>query len=101
MSTKITLMYDAPESPDDFEARYDDQLALIGRIPHLQRVETHRIWPTGQCRPVLAYRLVELFFEDAESLRNAMSKQEAGSLFPAILGLGAGGVHIVYHEEGS
>jgi len=101
MTTKITVMYDVPQNPDAFEACYKDQLALAASIPGLQRVETHRIWPTGQERPVLAYRLVELFFEDPGALQDAMDSHEAGRFFPSVFELGAGGAHIVYHETDS
>ena len=99
MSTKITVMYDPPQHPDAFEAGYHDQLALAASIPGLQRVETHRIWPTGLERPRLAYRLVELFFKDPDALRDAVVTQEAGRFFPSVLELGAGGAHIVVHDE--
>ena len=101
MSTKITVMYDPPQHPDAFEAGYHDQLALAASIPGLQRVETHRIWPTGLERPGLAYRLLELFFDDPTALRDAMDTQEAGRFFPSVLVLGAGGAQIVVHDEAS
>ena len=101
MTTKITVMYDTPQDPDAFEAGYHDQMALAASIPHLQGVETHRIWPTGQDSPVLAYRLVELLFEDPQALRSAVGTQEAVGFFPSVFELGAGGVHIVYHDEES
>ena len=101
MSTKITVMYDVPQNREAFEVCYGDQLALAARIPGLQRVETHRIWPTGQERPLLAYRLLELFFDDPTALRDAMDTQEAGRFFPSVLVLGAGGAQIVVHDEES
>lgn len=101
MSTKITVMYELPQHPDAFEAGYNDQLVLAASIPGLQRVETHRSWPTGLERPRLAYRLVELFFEGPDALRDAMVTPEAGRFFPIALELGAGGAHIVVHEEAS
>ncbi len=100
MTAKITLMYDTPRDPDAFEADYKEQMELAASTPGLQRVETHRIWPTGQDSPVLAYRLVELFFEDPQAVRDAVGAQEPGGLLPSVFALGAGGVHIVYHEEG-
>ena len=99
MTTKITVMYETPHDPDTFEAGYSDQMALAASIPRLQRVETHRVWPTGQTRPVLAYRLLELFFEDHQAARDAVGSREAGGFFPSVFELGADGVHIVYDDE--
>jgi len=99
MTTKITVMYETPHDPDAFEARYNDQMALAASIPRLQRVETHRVWPTGRTRPALAYRLLELFFEDPQDARDAVGSREAGGFLPSLLELGADGVHIVYHDE--
>ena len=101
MSTKITVMYDPPQHPDAFEAGYHDQLALAASIPGLQRVETHRIWPTGLERPRLAYRLRRAVLRRSHALRDAMVTQEAGRFFPSVLELGAGGAHIVVHDEES
>ena len=101
MSTKITVMYELPQHPDAFKAGYNDQLALAASIPGLQRVETHRSWPTGLERPRLAYRLVELFFEGPKALRDAGHTQEAGHFSPIALVLGAGGAQIVVHDEAS
>jgi len=101
MGSKITVMYDAPQDADAFEAQYHHQLALVAGIPGLQRVETHRVWPTGQATPPLAYRVVELHFEDLEAMQSAVATQEARRFFPSIFGLGAGGAHLVYHDDGS
>ena len=101
MGSKITVMYDAPQDADAFEAEYNHQLALVASIPGLQRVETRRAWPTGQASPPLAYRLLALHFEDIETMRNAVATQEAERFFPSVFGLGAGGAHIIYHDEGS
>jgi hypothetical protein len=97
MSTRITVMYDVPKHPDVFEVAYDAQMALAAALPRLQRVEAHRVWPTSQVNPRLAYRVVELHFEGTDALREAMGTQQARSLFPSIFELGACGVQIAYH----
>ena len=101
MATKITVIYDTPRDLDAFEASHNEQMALAAGTPGLQRVETYRMWPTGQDSPVLAYRLVELVFDDSQAARDAVGTQEPGDLFPSVLELGAGGVRIVYHDEDS
>jgi hypothetical protein len=98
MTTKITVMFDVPQDPDAFEVDYHEQVALAATIPHLQRIETHSVWPTGHDSPVLAYRLVELFFQDRCAVGGAMGSQQAEGFFPRVFGLGSGGVHIVLHD---
>jgi len=98
MTAKITVMYDVPSNREGFEARYDDQVTLAAGIPGLQRVQSHRVWPTEPETPRLAYRLVELYFTDAGALRDAMGTREAQNLFPSIFDVGANGVHIAYHD---
>lgn len=100
MTTKITIIYDTPRDPNVFAARQADQMALAAGISRLRRVETHRMWPTGQALPVLAYQVTELFFEDAQAVQDAMDTQAAGSFLSSLIGRGgANGVHILYHDE--
>lgn len=101
MTAKITVMYDVPMTGAGFEASFDEHLALATRIPGLQRVLSHRVWPTEHETPRLAYRLVELFFTDPGALRDAMGTREAQNLFPSMLDVGASGVHVVYRDVGS
>lgn len=101
MTTKITVMYDVPQDPEAFESRYNERMAIVASIPLLQRVETHSVWPTGLPSPALAYRLVELFFEDSVTVRDALGTQVADGFLADVLELGASGMHIMYHDEAS
>ena len=94
MTTKITVIYDAPQNPADFEAAYAEHMAFAAGIPGLQRVETHRRWPFDCSHPVLAYRLDEFYFENSARLREA-----SGIFLPTTFKLGANGVQIAYQDE--
>ena len=42
MTTKITLVFDNPKDPEEFEAENPDLLAMVRAIPGFQRIETSR-----------------------------------------------------------
>lgn len=98
MTTKITFIYDNPQSVEAFEAGYPDQLALAQKIPNVQRIETSRVWPKEDGSPTPAHRLVDLYFADYEAASQAVTTDEAGHLFPAVFELATGGVRIVFTE---
>jgi uncharacterized protein (TIGR02118 family) len=98
MSTKITVIYDNPTDPADFEAGYTDSLRLARRLPGVQRIETSRVWPKEDGTPTPAYRLVDLSFADYDAASAAVATPEAAAFFPSVLGLATGGVRIVFAD---
>ena len=69
MSTKITVIYDNPESADVFEAGYPDQVTLARKLPGVERVESARVWPKEDGSPTPAYRLFDMYFADYDTAR--------------------------------
>jgi len=51
MTTKITLIFDNPESPDEFEAAYPDLVARARKIAGVLRMETSKVWPKEDGTP--------------------------------------------------
>jgi uncharacterized protein (TIGR02118 family) len=99
MVTKITVIYDNPTDPTEFESEYaKGQVALAKSIPGVQRVETSRVWPKEDGTPTPAYRMVDLYFADYNAASAAVTTAEAGALFPQIFGLATGGVRILFSE---
>jgi uncharacterized protein (TIGR02118 family) len=96
--TKITVIYDNPETPATFETGYPDQLALAERIPGVKRVETSKVWPKEDGSATPAYRMVDLYFEDYDAASEAVTTEEAGAFFPSVFDLATGGVRIVFAE---
>src|SRR5215213_9466094 len=102
MPTKIAVIYDNPEDPRSFEARYPDQLALATRIPGLQKLETAKVWPKEDGSRTPAYRLLDLYFADYDAASAAVTTEEAAAFFPSVFELATGGVRIVFaHIEES
>ncbi len=98
MSTKITVIYDNPQDPGAFEAGYPEQLALAGKVPGVQRIESAKVWPKEDGTPTPAYRLLSLYFADYAAASEAVTTPEAGALFPTVFQLATGGVRIVFAD---
>ena len=98
MPTKITVIYDNPTDPAEFEAGYPEQLQLAKKLPGLQRIETSKVWPKEDGSPTPAYRSVDLYFADYDAASAAVTTEEAGALFPSIFGLATGGLRILFSD---
>ena len=98
MSTKITVIYDNPESADAFEAGYPDQVTLARKLPGVERVESARVWPKEDGSPTPAYRLLDLYFADYDAASKAVATPEAAEFVGHVKKLATGGVRIVFAE---
>jgi uncharacterized protein (TIGR02118 family) len=98
MSTKITVIYDNPESADVFEAGYPDQVALARKLPGVERVESARVWPKEDGSPTPAYRLFDMHFADYDTASKAVATPEAAEFVTQVKKLATGGVRIVFTE---
>jgi uncharacterized protein (TIGR02118 family) len=98
MPTKITVIYDNPTDPAEFEAGYAGQVDLARKLPGLQGIETSKVWPKEDGSPTPAYRMVDLYFADYDAASAAVATPEAAALFPSILGVATGGLRIVFAD---
>jgi uncharacterized protein (TIGR02118 family) len=98
MTTKITIIYDNPSSPDEFEAGYSAQIDLAKAIPGLERLETAKVWPKEDGSPTPAYRLIDLYFDSYEAASAAVSTAAAGAFFGNVLKQATGGVRMVFAD---
>lgn len=77
---KFMIVFRQPPNPDDFENAYNDLLALIERMPDIQRRQVITVIgsPTG-ASPY--YRILEVYFADRAQMQAALlsaAGQEAG-----------------------
>jgi uncharacterized protein (TIGR02118 family) len=98
MGTKITVIYDNPESAEAFEAGYPEQVALARKLPGVERVESARVWPKEDGSPTPAYRLFDLYFADYATASKAVATPEAAAFVTQVKSLATGGVRIVFTE---
>ena len=98
MTTKITIIFDNPESRDDFEAGYEDLIVKVRKIPYVLRMGTAKVWPKDDGTPTPAYRLIDLYLPDDDTARQAVTTAEAEEFFPGAFELATGGAHAVFAE---
>jgi uncharacterized protein (TIGR02118 family) len=77
---KLTILYKRPAEAPAFELNYNQNLALLERMPGIQRRQACTvIGGPGGSSPY--YRILEFYFEDAEKLDAALRSpqgQDAG-----------------------
>jgi uncharacterized protein (TIGR02118 family) len=98
MTTTITVIYENPQEPEQFEAGYPEQLALARKLPGLLDVRSSKVWPKEDGTPTPAYRLLDLSFADYASASAAVTTPEAGAFIPNVFALGTGGLRIVFTD---
>jgi uncharacterized protein (TIGR02118 family) len=97
--TKITVIYDNPTNPEDFEAAYDaEQLEAARQIPGHIRFEASKVWPKEDGSPTPAYRLIDLYYPDYDAASAAVTTPEAGAFFEAMARLSTGGVRVLFSD---
>ena len=77
---KFMVLFRQPEDVEAFENIYQDFLALVERMPHIQRRQVVHITGSPQGAPEF-YRILEIYFESTERQREALMSsigQEAG-----------------------
>jgi uncharacterized protein (TIGR02118 family) len=94
---KFTILFRVPAQPEAFEQRYNEFLALVERIPDIQRRQANTVIgsPLGESP---YYRILEIYFSDSASLNAALrtpAGQEAGG---ELLKFGRGAFEMVFAE---
>ncbi|MFI5840011.1 hypothetical protein ACIA8K_09920 [Catenuloplanes sp. NPDC051500] len=86
MSTKITLIIDNPENPDEFEKAYAEVRQAAETFPKVRRVESAKVWPKEDGTPTPAYRTLDLYFDSYEDASAAVATPAAGAVFGGLVG---------------
>lgn len=78
---KFMIVFRKPIRVEDFENQYNDLLALVERMPDIQRRQVVSVLgsPTGESP---YYRVLEVYFESQEAMQAALltkAGQEAGA----------------------
>ena len=98
MTTKITVIFDNPDSPQEFESAYPDLLAQARKIPGVLRIETSKVWPKEDGSPTPAYRLIDMYLPGYDEASEAVTTAEAGEFFRRAFALATGGARAVFAE---
>ncbi|MCC6614625.1 MAG: EthD family reductase [Anaerolineae bacterium] len=80
---KFSILFRKPTNDKRFENAYNDFLALVERMPNIQRRQVNSVLgsPLGETS---FYRILEIYFEDSEqmdaSLRSPAGQEAGGEL---------------------
>lgn len=95
---KLVVLYRRPEIPiAEFDARYAEHMALIGRVPGLRRVEVSRFAEAPWGAPDY-FQLAELLFDDRRALDAAIHSPEMGEAGKQLRSF-AKGLFTMYYAE--
>jgi hypothetical protein len=100
MSVKLTIVVDNPKDPGAFEAHCNspEYRALLGRIPHSQRVESAKVFPKEDGSPTPAYRTIDVYFSDYATACAALATPEAGELAGGLVKAATGGIRFLLSD---
>lgn len=85
MPTKITVIIDNPENPEEFERTYARIRAAVEELPGLTRVESAKVWPKEDGTPTPAYRTLDLYFANYDDANAAVATAAAGTVFGGLI----------------
>jgi uncharacterized protein (TIGR02118 family) len=75
---KLVVLYRKPEiSAAEFDAKYQEHLALIARVPGLRKAEVSRFTEAPWGAPEY-FQLAELYFDNRQALDAALHSPEMG-----------------------
>lgn len=77
---KFMILFSPAEDAESFENIYEDFLALIERMPNIQRRQVAHVTGSPQGKPQI-HRILEIYFESVEAQTEALMSavgQEAG-----------------------
>ena len=64
MSVKLTVVYDNPKDPAEFEEQYKSvHIPLAMKIPNVTRAELAKVFPKEDGSPTPAYRTADFYFD--------------------------------------
>ena len=95
---KLTFLYNHPQDPETFEEYYaNEHLPLAAKIPNVLRFESGRVGNVDGSEPPYP-RIVELWFESAERLSEALSSSEGKTATGDIRNFATGGAAVFVSE---
>ncbi len=99
MPTKITIIYDNPTDPEEFENLYSsEQVEAAKKIPGQTYLETSKVWPKEDGSPTPAYRMIDLYFPDYDTASAAVTTPEAGVFFELMCRQETAGVRALFSD---
>ena len=93
---KVTVLYNYPKNPDEFEKYYHDvHLPIARQMPHLSKLELTKfeVGP-GDTQPAY-HRMAEIFYSSKEVMEESMGTPESQAAIDDLQNFATGGVTIM------
>jgi uncharacterized protein (TIGR02118 family) len=96
---KITVLYGAPTSPDDFEKYYaGSHMPKVYKVKGISRIELAKPGPGPDGKPPAFYRITELWFSSAAQLKRVSAKPDWQAIVADVPNFATGGATILVSE---
>lgn len=95
----IIVLFGKPQDPKTFDELYrKEHIPLAMKIPGLKRFTVHKVAPPPGREPAY-YQVVEMVFEDMESLKRATRSPESAESTRHATKIATGGMTFLYTES--
>jgi uncharacterized protein (TIGR02118 family) len=96
---KMSILYGHPQDPAAFEKYYaETHLPLAGKMQGVRKLELAKVVATPGGGAPAYYRLADLYFDDAEQMKQAMGMPEAKAAVADLSNFATGGVTVLISE---
>ncbi len=96
---KVTVLYGAPTSPDDFEKYYlGSHMPKVYKVKGISRIELAKTVPGADGKPPAFYRVTELWFSSMAQLQRVGAKPDWQAIVADVPNFATGGATILISE---
>lgn len=93
---KITVLYGAPKDPAAFESYYaGTHMPMVYKVKGIARIELSRPGPDPDGKPPAFYRIAELWFKNAATMKAVTGRPEWGKIVADVPNFASGGATIL------
>jgi uncharacterized protein (TIGR02118 family) len=99
MTAKIIVLFGKPTDPQLFDKQYwEDHVPIAKQMPGLRGYTVHKVVSAPRGEPAY-YQIVELEFDDMDSLKNAIASQAGKDSGRHGVKIATGGMTFLYAES--
>jgi uncharacterized protein (TIGR02118 family) len=93
---KVTVLYGEPKDPAAFESYYlGKHMPMVYRVKGIARIELGKPGPGPDGKPPAYYRITELWFKDAATLKAVTARPEWKKIVDDVPNFASGGATIL------
>lgn len=93
---KVTVLYNQPDSAEDFEKYYaETHLPLAAKMEGVHKLETTKFSPGPDASAPEYYRMAEMYFESPEQIQATLGSEAGRATVDDLKNFATGGVKIL------